>query len=106
MKTDWLVKSLLLLVVIFLGIIALRPCLAPPVARAQSEDVYPITLGLNQRFTLKGSLVQGNIVLDLRNGNLWGFPDFVQRSEFCDKPLPVSHPVLLGRLALEDLNKK
>ena len=105
MKTDWLVKSLLL-VVIFLGIIALRPYLAPSVVRAQSADVYPITLGLNQRFTYNGALVQGNVVFDLRNGNLWGFPDFVHRSEFLDKPLPVSHPVLLGRLALEDLNKK
>jgi hypothetical protein len=106
MKTDWLVKSLLLLVVIFLGIMALRPYLAPPVVRAQSEDVYPITLRLGGRFTFNGAVLQGSVVLDLRNGNVWGFPDFVQRSEFLDKPLPVSHPVLLGRFALEDLNKK
>jgi len=106
MKTDWLVKSLLLLAVIFLGIIALRPYLAPPVVRAQSEDVYPITVGFSRVFTFNGSVIEGNIVLDLRNGNVWGFPPFPQHSDTFDKSLPVSHPVLLGRFALEDLNKK
>ena len=106
MKTDWLVKSLLLLAVIFLGIIALRPYLAPPVVRAQSEDVYPITFGPSRMITLNGNVFDGNVVLDLRNGNVWGFPFFAQHSDSFDKSLPVSHPVLLGRLALEDLNRK
>jgi hypothetical protein len=106
MKTDWLVKFLLLLTVLFLGIMAFRPYLAPPVVRAQSEDVYPITFGLNQRLTFSGAEYPGNIVLDLRNGNVWGFPPFVQAPGPFDKPLPVSHPVLLGRFALEELTKK
>jgi len=106
MKTDWLVKSLLLLAVIFLGIIALRPYLAPPVVRAQSEDVYPITFGPSRVITVNGGVAEGNVVLDLRNGKVWGFPLFAQPSDSFDKSLPVSHPVLLGRMALEDLNKK
>jgi hypothetical protein len=56
--------------------------------------------------TLNGARFDGNVVLDLRNGNLWGFPLFAQPSDVFDKSLPVSHPVLLGRLALEELNKK
>lgn len=106
MKTDWLVKSLLLLAVIFLGMIALRPYLAPRVVRAQSEDVYPITFGPSRFVTLSGYVFDGNVVLDLRNGNVWGFPVLEQQSHFFDKPMPVSHPVLLGRLALEEIDKK
>ena len=106
MKTDWLVKFLLLLTAIFLGIIALRPYLAPPVVRAQSEDVYPITFGPGRVLTVNGAVIEGNVVLDLRNGNVWGFPVFAQGPDVSDKSVPVSHPVLLGRFALEDLNKK
>ena len=106
MKTDRFAKSLLMLIVVLLGLIALRPYLAPPVVRAQYEDVYPIIFGPSHELTVAGSAIQGNVVLDLRNGNVWGFPPLVQSSEFFDKPLPVSHPVLIGRLALEDLNKK
>ncbi|MGA3328791.1 MAG: hypothetical protein ABSF45_30445 [Terriglobia bacterium] len=106
MKTDWLVKSLLLLAVIFLGIIALRPYLAPPVVRAQSEDVYPITFGPSRVIALNPSAYEGNVVLDLRNGNVWQFPQFAPRLDVSDKSPRVSHPVLLGRFALEDLNKK
>jgi len=106
MKTDWLVKTLLLLVVIFLGMIALRPYLAPPVVRAQSEDVYPLTFGPSRFMTLNGFVYDGNVVLDLRNGNVWGFPPIDETSHFFDKPLLVSHPVLLGRFALEEMDKK
>jgi len=106
MKTDRLVKSLLLLAVIFLGIVALRPYLAPPVVRAQSEDAYPVAFGPNRFITLNGFVYDGGVVLDLRNGNVWGFPPFDETAHFFDKPLPVSHPVLLGRFALEELNKK
>ncbi len=106
MKTDWLVKTLLLLAVIFLGIIALRPYLAPPVVRAQSEDVYPITFGPGRVLMVNGTALEGSVVLDLRNGNVWQFPLFTEPKDAFDKPLPVSHPVLLGRFALEDLNKK
>jgi hypothetical protein len=106
MKMDWLVKSLLLLAIIFLGIIALRPYLAPPMVRAQSEDVNPITFGPSRVITLNPSAFGGNVVLDLRNGNVWQLPQFAPRMDVSDKSLPVSHPVLLGRFALEDLNKK
>jgi hypothetical protein len=56
--------------------------------------------------TANGGVWEGNVVLDLRNGKVWGFPLFAQPSDSFDKSLPVSHPVLLGRMALEDLNKK
>jgi hypothetical protein len=106
MKTDWLIKFLLLLAVIFLAMIALRPYFAPPTVRAQSEDVYPVTFGPSRYMTLNGFVYDGSVMLDLRNGNVWGFPPFDETSHFFDKPLPVSQPVLLGRFALEVLNKK
>ena len=106
MKTDWLVKFLLLLAVIFLGIIAFRPYVAPSVVRAQSEEIYPLTFAPQKAFSFNGVAVEGNVMVDLRNGNIWGFPPLFQRTDFTDKLLPVSHPVLLGRLALEDISKK
>jgi hypothetical protein len=106
MKSDWLVKSLLLLAVIFLGIIALRPYLAPPVVRAQSEDVNPIPFGPSQVIALHPSAYEGNVVLDLRTGNVWQFPQFAPHMDASDKSLRVSHPLLVGRFALEDLNRK
>jgi hypothetical protein len=76
------------------------------VVRAQSEDIYPIIFGPSRVTTADGSVFAGNVVLDLRNGNLWGFPLFAPPTSTFDKSLPVAHPVLIGRFALEELNKK
>jgi hypothetical protein len=45
-------------------------------------------------------------VIDLRNGNIWGFPGFTQEAFGpLDNTLPTSHPMLLGKLALADMDK-
>ncbi|MGA3323686.1 MAG: hypothetical protein ABSF45_04385 [Terriglobia bacterium] len=52
--------------------------------------------------------VTGRIVIDLRNGNVWGFPEFLETSpqDFVMNPhVPTSHPVLLGKWALTDMDK-
>src|SRR5258705_5493263 len=40
-KIDGLVKTLLLLITIFLGVIAFRPAIVPPAVKAQSSEGYP-----------------------------------------------------------------
>jgi hypothetical protein len=42
MKIDRSVKSLLMVIAFSLGVIALRPYVAPPVVEAQSGEGYPV----------------------------------------------------------------
>lgn len=110
MKIDGLVKFLLLVIAIFLGVIALRPYVAPRIVEAQSGGAHPIYVepGAVELYAQNGRNVMGRIVIDLRNGNVWGFPEFLETSpqEFAMSPhVPTSHPVLLGKYALGDLDK-
>jgi hypothetical protein len=111
-KMDGLVKTLLLLIAIFLGIIAFRPAIVPPAVKAQSSDGYPFYIepGVTMLRTPDGSRqVYGKVVVDLRNGKVWGFPTTTQ-----DAPYPVdvvnggpptSHPFLLAKYAFGDTDR-
>lgn len=108
MRIDWFVKVLLMVIAIFLGIIALRPYVAPPVVEAQADEGYPVYIerGAVWLPSPKGGSVAGRVVIDLRNGNIWGFPGFTQDTfDVFDKTLPTSHPILLGKWALTDMDK-
>jgi len=111
MKSDHFVKSLLLIIAASLVAIAVRPYVAPPAVSAQSGDAHEIYVepGTAMLRAPDGSRqVLGKVVLDLRNGNIWGFPTMSQ------DPYPAtgaqttpqtSHPFLLGRFALGDMDK-
>jgi hypothetical protein len=110
MKLDSL-KLLLLVIASSLVIIALRPYIAPPAVAAQSEahDLY-IEPGVSMLRAPDGSQqVLGKVVVDLRNGNIWGFPTFSQNPypvpAATRMPPPTSHPFLLGKFALADMDK-
>ncbi len=111
MKIDFYARAMLTLIAVFLGIIALRPLFAPQTARAQSEGrdhLYfePGTHMLRAPGNIRQVL--GKVAIDLRTGNVWGFPTLTQApypvDTTSDKPA-ISHPFLLGRLALEDVDK-
>jgi hypothetical protein len=81
MKIDWFVKMLLLVIAVFLGVIAVRPLLMPPPVNAQSQEGYPFYIepGVVSLRAPDGSRqVYGRMVVDLRNGKVWGFPTFMQ----------------------------
>jgi hypothetical protein len=112
MKIDWFVKSLLLIIVIFLGIIALRHYMAPPLVKAESFGTYyplyvePGPVSLPARDGRSNAL--GRVVIDLRNGNVWEFPDLSSGPSSVNAFNPtvaISHPFLLGRWALADMDK-
>jgi hypothetical protein len=108
MKIDLQVKFLLLAIAVSLGAIAFRPYIAPPVVTAQSGAAgeFYIEPGVSMLRAPDGSQqVLGKVMVDLRNGNIWGFPTLQQ------DPYPAtgakttpqtSHPFLLGRYALAD----
>jgi hypothetical protein len=111
MKVDFVVKSFLPLIAISLVTIAVRPYVAPPVVSAQSEEVHPLYFepGTFMLRAPDGSKqVYGKVAIDMRNGKIWGFPTTTQ-DPYPSNPMasapPTSHPFLLGRFALADVDK-
>jgi len=111
MKTDLFVKTLLILITVFLGLIALRPLLTPQIVQAESEGehnfyIEPGTAILNSPDGTQN--VVGKVVVDLTTGKIWGFP--TQRPEpypraFTTGQAPVVTPFYLGRYDLSAMTR-
>ena len=106
MKPDPLVRTLLLLVTVFLGLIALGPIIASQKVRAESEanHTYYIEPGTTTLTSPDGRRnVIGKVVIDLTNGKIWGFPtgrpDPYPSATVTGTP-PVVSPIYLGGCAL------
>lgn len=104
----WLLISILLVLIADLTKPFWNP--APPVVQAQSSN-YPIYIepGVTMLRAPDGSRqVLGKVVVDLRNGNVWGFPTTVQQPFPIDvtqqKP-PTSTPFRLGRFDLSAIEQ-
>jgi hypothetical protein len=111
MKNDLVTKSLLALIAVALGAIAIRPYIAPAPAIAQNAAPYPVYIepGVQMLKSSDGSKqVYGRMVVDLRTGKIWGFPTITTDPYPFDalnsKP-QTSHPFELGRFAFEDMDK-
>jgi hypothetical protein len=110
MQIDCCVKRLLLVIAILLAAIALHPYIAPPAVMAQAEGtaffVEPGTVLL--RAPDGSRQVLGKVMIDMRNGNVWGFPTLQPDPYPAAGPSstpPTSHPFLLGKFALTDMEK-
>ena len=111
MKLDWSVKLLLLAIAIATSAIALRSYLVPPPVQAQSNNAYPFYIEpgtVMLRAPDGRRAVLGRVVIDMRNGDVWGFPtttpDTYPSDRTSSRP-PTSHPFLLGRFAFSDVNQ-
>lgn len=111
MKADGLVKFLLFVMAISLGVIALRPYVAPAVVSAQGSEIHALYFepGTYLLRAPDGSQqVYGKVAVDMRNGKIWGFPTFTQ-DPYPSNPTasspPTSHPFLLGKFALSEVDK-
>ena len=102
MKPDLLVRTLLIVIAVFLGLIVLRPQVVEKTQAQtlQKFDVY-IEPGTTMLRTPDGSQqVLGKVVVDLRNGKVWGFPTLGSQPYPMDSTQPappVSHPPYLGQ---------
>lgn len=76
MKLRLIDRVAVFLALIFLGLIALHPLFAPAPARADSAGPrYYIEPGITMLSSPdRTKQVQGKMVIDLNNGNIWGFP--------------------------------
>ena len=104
-------RLILIAIAVFLGIVALRPFAQPQVASAQAEYNYlyfePGTTSL--RAPDGSRQVEGRMVVDLRNGNVWGFPTLSASPYPIDatKTEPtVSEPFYLGKFDLAKIRAR
>jgi hypothetical protein len=106
------IKILLATAVVFLGMIALHPLLAPQPVHAQAGDDYPLYFepGVYMlRAPDNTQQVYGKVAVDMRTGKIWGFPTLQQGSPYpidvtTTNP-PTSHAMYLGKFALGDTQK-
>ena len=110
MRKETFTMALLLIIAIALVAIAIQPMLAPRAAEAQTT-VYPFYIEPGSELLRApdgSSQVYGKVVVDMRNGKIWGFPTLAPQSYpsngLQNKP-PTSRPFLLGRFAFEDVDK-
>jgi len=104
-------RLILTAIALFLGILALRPLAKPEVASAQAAYEYlyfePGTMSL--RAPDGSRQVEGKMAIDLRNGNIWGFPTLSSSPYPIDathNEPPVSAPFYLGRFDLSKLRSR
>src|ERR1700690_4538984 len=111
MRKDNLTIALLLIIAVALVAIAIQPLLSPRAAEAQSTEIYPFYIepGSELLRTPDGTTqVYGKVVIDMRNGKIWGFPTNAPQSypsSGLQNKLPTSRPFELGKFAFEDTNK-
>ncbi|HXY52542.1 MAG TPA: hypothetical protein VEI01_24065 [Terriglobales bacterium] len=91
---------------------AIRPFMPSSTVRAQGGEPHPyyVEPGVNLLRAPDGSRqVYGKVMIDMRNGKIWGFPTLQQDAVYPVDPTssksPVSRPFLLGRFALEDTER-
>jgi hypothetical protein len=109
MPFDRFTKLSLLVIAVALSAIALRPYIAPSSVQAQSGSMFYVEPGVVMLRAPDGSQqVAGKVMIDMRNGNVWGFPTLTDApypvSTTTNTP-PTSHPFLLGKYAFADVNK-
>jgi hypothetical protein len=104
-------RVLLVLTAIFLGVIALRPLLAPEAAAAQSPAPhYYIEPGIHMLLAPdRSKQTNGKIVVDMITGDVYGFPTSSDTPYLIDpvKTQPVtSSPMYLGRFDFAAMGRR
>jgi hypothetical protein len=92
-------------------IVAFRPVVQPPPVLAQDGSPYPfhIEQGMVSLRKSDGNTTWGKVVVDMRNGDVWGFPLQAQNTPYpvygpSDTP-KVSRPLYLGRMAFSEATR-
>ena len=108
MKLDRGVKTLLILIAILLGVLVFRPVFQPVPVRAQAEDGYPFYVEPGYTMLRKPdgtAQMYGKVVIDMRDGDIWGFPTLSQSPYPIDPAKaapPKSYPIYLGKFMFSE----
>jgi len=108
MKLDRFTKTMLAVIAMMLGVLAFRPLFQPAPVRAQSGDGYPFYVEPGYTMIRKpdgSAQMYGKVVIDMRSGDIWGFPTLAQSPYPIDtaqpKP-PKSSPMYLGKFMFSE----
>ncbi len=111
MHPDRFIKAMLLVIAVLLGLLVLRPFAQPEPVRAQADEAYPFFVEPGYTMLRKpdGTMqVYGKIVIDMRDGDIWGFPTLNQSPYPIDvaqtKP-PKSSPIYLGKFMFNEAKR-
>jgi hypothetical protein len=108
-RLDLFTKALLAAIALFLGVLAASPLLAPRSVHAQGEPQLYIEPGHTLLRQPGGKRqVLGKVVVNLRTGDIWGFPTGVEAPYPIDPTTetpPVSKPMYLGQFDLGAMRK-
>jgi hypothetical protein len=108
MLQDRFVKTTLVVITVFLGVVVFRPMFHPAPVLAQAEGAYPFYVEPGYTMLRKPdgtAQVYGKVVIDMRNGDIWGFPTTVQGPYPIDTSLskpPQSRPMYLGKFMFSE----
>lgn len=111
MKIDGTVKTLLLLILLCLGVIAFRPMVNPlPVQAQSSGSRFYVEPGATTLRKPDGTAqMYGKVFIDMETGDVWGFPTGGNIPYPTDptQSAPIkSHPMYLGKFVLSDAVRK
>ncbi|HTV66481.1 MAG TPA: hypothetical protein VMD98_12805 [Bryocella sp.] len=111
MKLDRFTKIVLFAIALFLGILAFRPIAQPIPVRAQGEEAHPFFVEPGYTMLRKPdgtAQMYGKMIIDMRNGDIWGFPTLTTSPYPIDsaqtKP-PKSSPMYLGRFMFNEATR-
>jgi len=111
MNLDRFIKALLVVIAVLLGMLVLRPIVQPEPVRAQADEGYPFYVEPGYTTIRKPdgtAQMYGKVVIDMRNGDIWGFPTLVQGPYPVDaaqtKP-PKSSPMYLGKFMFSEASR-
>jgi hypothetical protein len=111
MTLDRFTKAVLVVIAVFLGMIAFRPVVHPAPVQAQASEAYPFYIEPGYTMLRKPdgtSQVYGKVAVDMRTGDIWGFPTTVQGPYPIDNAKtvpPKSYPMYLGKFMFSEATK-
>ncbi len=111
MMLDRFTKAMLIVIAVLLAMIAFRPIVRPAPVEAQASEAYPFYIepGFTTLRKPDGTAqVYGKVAIDMRNGDIWGFPTIVQGPYPVDNAKstpPKSHPMYLGKFMFSEATK-
>lgn len=111
MNLDRFTKSMFVIIAVLLSVVALRPMVQPSPVHAQADGGYPFYVEPGYTMLRKPdgtAQMYGKVVIDMRNGDIWGFPTLSQSPYPMDtaqtKP-PKSSPMYLGRFMFNEATR-
>lgn len=111
MKIDIVTRFALVTIAVGLMWVGFRSVETPAVVEAQSAP-YPFYVEpgyVMLRSPDASQQVLGKMVIDMRNGKIWGFPtlgDSPYPIDITTKTPPTVHPIYLGKFAFSDTEKQ